>query len=1001
MNGDCDALEADQPSASRSPSYEETKTRGVTSEVAIANGRQASAGSKRKRRRKTRPAPNNSCLLVDSSASRRSKPERSARAPTNGPSNEPKSTDPETGSQFTTTTSTTTSEITTDDDAASIEIRLNQLVVEQEQILGLDERYRSTPVLAHRAPPAQAETNLNGGVNQSGTMAPTGDNSPLFGSKARSTNDLPAVIAGKVGGGDLFNFEHSPTRQVPDVFVIQVDETQESTNNHHDDDYDKFTEAGPRARRAETPINDDASQRTRASSVSGRAPFRPRQESTESDAEAEAHEPGGFMRRNISSSYLPERGDLRNLNSNRAAINELANSATGRNRSNTAGSMDKSALFSIGFDGRTLGDANQSMLSIRRSAWTLSEFDQTFNKSAIADQRKDSDGSAAGGDQQQKILQQYSDTSRGSNASDRQSTSLLIKASKNAMAGQQQQQQLDISPPIKALERRYSLSVNDNSERRPSFSHSIVSVPSSVDSYSQAKLSPRKHKPRPSFSAGPNGTGADEAQDRSCLRGCLNMDTMSRYLPILEWLPKYKLTTFYSDLGAGLAVAALNISTSLSAAVVAETDFGAAFRASIVNTFVYAILCSSKHASFGSWSIMSQMLLLSVKRALNDEYILDRLNMGPSTSWQPEEYEKWHMNIIIMYTFLIGLVQLICGALNLGNILSSFIPEALCSSMIAATAFTMAIGQLANMCGTSNKILWQIERNTTEVWADLKNPPVDITDLFANTFRWIQQILLLIKHYDQINAACVIISIISVILLFLNQYVIQQQLQRLFKRKILIPFEMVLLVVMVLVSYSLNLAENYNVTTCGPISIEFGVPNIPNLRLIRELWYNSLATALISYTMVYIMAKSYSNKLNYEVNYNQELIACGAGNLIGGLFDALPATASFSRTAGQVEAGGQTQMVSIINCVLLVALARLLGEYVSVLPICVMSAALFFGFSRMMTRFMEVFMYWRVCKVDFAIWVVTFVSILAVDMVNGFILGFIFSILTMLYRAQK
>lgn len=1018
MNGDCCDASSPRPS-----NAQEKLARGwpppreaVSEPVRTATGR--------RRRRRVDKQPTNNSLSVESSAAsgrqRTNKPER-VRLKTDRLLKS--DTDPDSSSLF--------SEITSEDDAASIEIRLKQLVVEQEEILKLDDRYRSTPVLAHRV--------LNSGNNNSREGADVGGSTTDGQSKgdadqsgtgandfvrAKSTNDLLTTAAAATVGGD-FNFEHPAARldegratssgkQVPDVFVIQVDddETGQTTDGRQSQD----SSAG-------------VAQRARALSIAC-SPRVARRGSTDNNSQEDAD--GGFMRRNVSSSFLPERGDLRNLNSQRSSALGLAEVSelddhhhqVGRNRSNTAGSMDKSAMFSIGGqDMNTLADTDRSILSIHRSAWTLSDFDQTFNKSNLAEQQQQraSDSSNASTEQQLKFSN-ICDLPRGATNSDRYGASLLIKASKNhAMAGinqqnqshhQQQQQQLDGGSPLAkmmASERRYSLSAGAHyaecSDRRPSFSHSIVSVPSSVDSYSQSKLTPLSggHKyGRPSFSAGPPPAG-DGADDRkgACLRSCLSLATMSQYLPILEWLPNYKLNNFYSDFGAGLAVAALNISTSLSAAVVAETDFGAAFRASIVNTFIYAILCSSKHVSFGSWSIMSQMLLISVKRALNDEFILERLQMGPSASWDPREYEKWHMNIIIMYTFLIGLVQLICGALNLGNILSSFIPEALCSSMIAATAFTMAIGQLANMCGTTNKILWQIERNTTELWADLKKPPVDITDLFANTFRWIQQIILLVKHNDQINVACVIISIISVILLFLNQYVIQQYLEKLFKRKILIPFEMVLLIVMILVSYVMDLAENYNVATCGPILVEFGIPNIPNLKLIRELWFNSLATALISYTMVYIMAKSYSNKLNYEVNYNQELIACGAGNLIGGLFDALPATASFSRTAGQVEAGGQTQMVSIINCVLLIAVTRLFGQYVSVLPICVMSAALFFGFCRMMTRFTEVFMYWRVCRVDCAIWVVTFVAILTADMVNGFIFGFIFSILTMLYRAQK
>ena len=735
---------------------------------------------------------------------------------------------------------------------------------------------------------------------------------------------------------------------------------------------------------------------------------------------------GSAGRSDSAGGFLPERGDLRQLESSRQQLQAQPatdlDPAGQRARSNTAGSASTGHL----------------MLNIRRSAWTLSEFDQTFNKDELAAETVgglvDPPPSAHPSRPSPPSTPAPVPPIRNHRASAHRlgsASNLLIRASRNAISLQQSNGSQPGGPrdhsngtplgPAQAQtglssSRRSSESCLAPSGRRPSRTHSIVSLASSVDSLGvgmgsilKKKNNNKKKKKkatRKRVAATGGGSSADDDDDDDengyCPRPSFcNMATLAQFIPVLDWLPRYQLSYLWGDLVAGLAVAVLNISTSLSAAVVAETDLGAAFRSSIVNTLVYSLLCTSRHTSFGSWSIMSQMLLISVRRALSDELILNRINLGPSASWRAEEYEMWHMNIIIMYTFLIGLVQLVSGLLNLGSIMAAFIPEALCSSMIAATAFTMAVGQLANMCGTSNKILWAIEKNTTELWADLKNPPVDITDLFAGLFRWIQQIALLAKYYEQINIICVIISIISVILLSLNQYVIQVHLKRLLNRNIFLPFELILLIMMILISYALDLSETYQVATCGPIHIDFVMPSVPNLRLFRELWFDSLATALISFTMVFIMAKTYSNKLNYEIDCNQELIACGAGNLIGGLCDALPATASFSRTAGQVEAGGSTQMASIINCLVLIVLAQLLGHHVSALPICVMSATLFFGFVRMMSRSSEALTYWRICKVDFAIWIVTFCSILVLDMVNGFLYGLMFSILTMLYRAQN
>lgn len=703
---------------------------------------------------------------------------------------------------------------------------------------------------------------------------------------------------------------------------------------------------------------------------------------------------------------LPERGNLRWLDSSRGSesTDEFARNVT-RSKPTNKISNEKNPA----------DDDSELILNIRRSTWTLSEFDEAFNKMGICRQAQnqptqttcDSTGpspvmqwppsfSSSPGNSP-PISPRWASTEKSTRSD---SENLLIRASTNAALNNPN---LISSGDQTQWQGHRELVGDTNRNRRPSFAHSIISLASSMDSLGipgygkkcrrSSKAASEIELPSRSSSNRPGGTGGAPGRGRYA--------SVVRYFPVLEWLPNYKWENVWGDLTAGITVAVLNISTSLSAAIVAETSLGAAFKTSIVNTFFYAILCSSRHTSFGSYSIMSQMLLVSVQRALSDELILDKLNLGPTATWDPHEYERWHLAVIVMFTFLIGLIQMICGILNLGYIVSSFIPEALSSPLIAATAFVTAISQLANMCGTSNKILWSIEKNTTELWADLKDPPVDITDLFANSFRWIQQIILLIKYPDQINLLCVVISLSTLALLTLNQCFIQNSINRYFKRNIMMPIELILLIISIILSSCLDFSGKYQVPTCGPIEIEFGVPNLPELRLVRELWVQSFATALISFTTVHIMSKTYANKLNYEIDSNQELIACGAGNLFGGLFDAMPAAASFSRTAGQAEAGGKTQMASIVNCVVLLIMVHLLGQYVSVLPTSVMAAVLFFGFARMMARTKDVIKYWRVCKVDCAIWVVTYMSILATDLVTGFGYGFIFSIFTMLYRAQN
>lgn len=928
---------------------------------------------------------------------------------------------------------TTTSDVKSSDDATSIASRLSQIVVEQEEKLMFDQTSDNESDYVLVPGELMGGSTFDKVISTDSDQADRQTDAPDAQIGPRRTNVAPlwSISAYK----PLEESSKGRSSGKPGMKLVK------SSINLAGQEEPSWPRADPNARRTISPNKDSVPEihvvgpaggmAASSAGASGNKPDGSEQgQSTLRRMRAKSvalsrYDNSSTLRRH-ESGFLPERGDLKSLEQSRSLQQQQQQQ------------LHKLDDFNNSKDS-LLENNGLPILNIQRSTWTLSDFDQAFSKASDISETNSPGESrkfpAETCDQQQQAqLQQVTVSSLEGRPRTGSLTPPLLarQLAKNPLLKSNSprlhrfslgpNQQPSVGSLASAKNRRFS---NDAlcQDQRYSQSQSVVSSLSSVDiCKSGSRLSPVVIGKRRSSSflgrnwkLGPSGPGSgcgggggdfdsthQGQEGPACWRSCCSYRTLSKFIPVLDWLPKYDYRKcFLSDLTSGVTVAFMNISLCLTAAIVAQTEMGAGFRCSIINAFVYSILTTSKHSSFGAWSIMSQMLLVSVQRALSDELVLDQINVGSSAGFDPEEYKMWHWNIVIMYTFLIGLVQLVSGLLNLGSILSSFIPEALCSGLIAATAIVMSIGQLANMCGTSNKILWSIERNTTELWADLNNPRVDITDLFSGLFRWLEQIALIVKHYDQINFYCVVISVSSVLLLYLNQVFFQRHLENLIKRKVVLPFEVLLLILYTVLSSVFEFNKNYRVPISGPVTVDFDLPTLPNLRLVRELWFNAVATALFSYTITMIMSRTYANKFNYEVDTNQELIACGAGNLIGGLCNALPATASFSRTAGQVESGGKTQMASLINCVLLILITKIFGEYMGDLPRAVMSACLFFAFIRMMRRFNEVFMYWRICKVDFAIWIVTFCAILTYDLVNGFLYGLMFSVITMLYRAQK
>merc|ERR1719335_657485 len=72
------------------------------------------------------------------------------------------------------------------------------------------------------------------------------------------------------------------------------------------------------------------------------------------------------------------------------------------------------------------------------------------------------------------------------------------------------------------------------------------------------------------------------------------------------------------------------------------------------------------------------------------------------------------------------------------------------------------------------------------------------------------------------------------------------------------------------------------------------------------------------------VAKRLADDRNYELDYNQELVALGACNIVGSLFQSYPTTGGFSRSAVNANAGTKTQLATIISG-LIVMLALLVA----------------------------------------------------------------------------
>lgn len=180
------------------------------------------------------------------------------------------------------------------------------------------------------------------------------------------------------------------------------------------------------------------------------------------------------------------------------------------------------------------------------------------------------------------------------------------------------------------------------------------------------------------------------------------------------------------------------------------------------------------------------------------------------------------------------------------------------------------------------------------------------------------------------NLTAVLISAIAIFTLCLNNEWLKPKWSRI--SIVPVPIELIVVVTGTVASQLLDLSKNYDVKTIGHIPTGFPAFEMPDLNLSKQLIVDGFITAMVSYTVSVSMALIFAQKLCYEINFNQELLALGASNVFGSFFSCLPLSASLSRSAIQESTGGRTQIASLVSCGLLTFVLLWIGPFFELLP---------------------------------------------------------------------
>lgn len=137
-----------------------------------------------------------------------------------------------------------------------------------------------------------------------------------------------------------------------------------------------------------------------------------------------------------------------------------------------------------------------------------------------------------------------------------------------------------------------------------------------------------------------------------------------------------------------------------------------------------------------------------------------------------------------------------------------------------------------------------------------------------------------------------------------------------------------------------------------------------------------------------------------RTDYDKELRAQGIGNLLCGIFGALPMTGVIVRSSANVDAGAKTRASAILHGVWLLAFVVALPFVLRQIPTAALAAVLVYtGVKLVNVAAMKKL--WSVSRAEFGIYAATLAGIVVFDLLTGVVVGFGLSVLRLVFRLAR
>ncbi len=418
---------------------------------------------------------------------------------------------------------------------------------------------------------------------------------------------------------------------------------------------------------------------------------------------------------------------------------------------------------------------------------------------------------------------------------------------------------------------------------------------------------------------------------------------LGRFLPIVEWLPRYDRSWLRGDLAAGLAVTALVVPKNLGYAGIAGVPLQNGLYAAAAGAIIYALFGTSRQISTGPSSSLA---------AVAGGAVLVTGLAGQESA-----------QLVAAITLATGLLFLLFALFRLGWV-ARFLSKAVITGFLAGAAVDVVIGELPKLTGTSS------EGDTA--WRELAT--------------WIQSL-------GDVHWATVAVGVASLIVILGLRFLAPA-----------VPGALVLVVGGLLASYLFDLGSR-GIALVGHVPRGLPSPELPTLTLIENhyavILIAAVALLLIGFSQTAGDARAFAARHHYRIDVDQESVAQGMANIGSGVFQGMPVSTSLSASSLNESAGARSPVASLTTGALVVLTLIVLAPVFSQLPKAVLGAVIIDAVVFGMIDIDELRRLHRVTRFDFWVAMAAIIGVLSAGVLAGVVIGVALSLVWLVYVATR